>query len=560
MIKKLVSRIINKIENVANNIMTKIGEENFWRCFLVIFVIISMIPILIPGIFWGHDIHFHLARINGIVEGLKDGVFPVLIYPGYFSGYGYGNGIFYPDVFLYIPAILNLIGLSTIFSYKILLVFINIGIILSMYFCIKKITKSNYSATIISVLYLMSSYRMTDMWIRAALGETLTFVFFPFVILGLYEIFYGDENNWKYYTIGLVGIALSHIISVVFCMALTIIFFIINLKKVFAEKNRLKYLLVSGFLAVGISLFFTLPLLEAMLSDTFNYTTYQIKDPIASHAVNPLLSFLEVPTGIVPWVPQGIGIVFIYLLFKFFKTKISEEKEQKFKTLCLVLGLILLFMSTSLFPWKILGQAFGIIQFPWRLYIIITLLFLFGFSVAINYSVKNKKEKIHFALILSLFMGFTFSVSFAYLLRFGSIKDYSHYSVISAEYVPVGVDYKQFKDRGETITSNNDLEITFIKQGTNIKISYDTNKKNDTYLELPLLYYKGYVAKENKENLKIEKGTNGLVRIYLKNKTGNINVYYEITKIRKIGIVLSIASIALFMLLCIRGKIKKVRR
>ncbi|MDD4817155.1 MAG: hypothetical protein PHI85_04210 [Victivallaceae bacterium] len=36
-------------------------------------------PLLYPGIPNGHDIHFHLARICGIADGLRNGQFPVYV-------------------------------------------------------------------------------------------------------------------------------------------------------------------------------------------------------------------------------------------------------------------------------------------------------------------------------------------------------------------------------------------------------------------------------------------------------------------------------------------------
>lgn len=552
----MIKKVVNKFEGIVEKILKKIGEKKFLKWYLVIFLIVALIPAFFPGVFYGHDIYFHLSRINGIVEGLKAGNFPVLIYPGYFSGYGYANGIFYPDIFLYIPAILNLLGLSTILSYKIFLVIITIGILVSMYFCVKKITHSNYIATIISVLYLMSSYRMTDMWIRAALGETITFVFFPLIILGLYEIIYGNEKNWRYFTIGLLGVVFSHIISIVFCLIITMVFCFSNIKKLFKEKNRLKYLLIAGFLAIGISAFFTLPLIEGMLSDTFNYTIYQLKDPIYNRSVNPLLTFLDIPTGISPWVPQGIGIVFIYLLFKSFK-KSDIKESNNFKKISLILGFVLLYMTTCLFPWKILGKYFSIIQFPWRLYILVTLLWLFCSAISMTKFVKTTKDKIHTMLVLSIFICFSYSVSFVYSVRYGSINNYPNYSVGNAEYVPVDVDYELFEERGSVITSNNEVDVTFVKNGSNIEINYKNNNDNDTYLELPLLYYKGYVAKENSNNLLVEKGTNGVVRLYLNNSSGNIHVYYGITNIRKIAIIITIISSLIFVILC-KKRVKNI--
>lgn len=542
----MIKKVVSGIENFIHKIMDKIGEDKFWKYFLLIFFLLSLVPFFVPGIFWGHDVHFHLSRVEGIAAGLKSGAFPVLVYPGYFAGYGYGNGIFYPDIFLYIPALLKLIGLSTINAYKIFLFLITCGILFSMYFCVKKITKSTFTATMISVLYLMSSYRITDMWIRSAAGETLTFVFFPFVILGLYELIYGNEKNWKYFTFGLVGVVLSHLISGVFCILLVIVFGLVNIKKLFKEKKRLKNCLISGMLAVGISAFFTFPLLEAMLSDTFNYSTLNLTMPISERSVNPLLSFIEVPTGVAPWTPQGIGLVFIYLFFRFFKKKVKEEDQRKFKNVCLVMGFVLLFATTSLFPWKIAGKFLGVIQFPWRFYILVIVLLLFAFAILISNSIKSLKDKIHLSLILTIFICFTYSVSSLYLFRFGIIDWYKSHVVVSAEYVPVDVNTDQYKERGEVITSNNSVITKFNKNGTFMNIDYEGNNYDNSYLELPLMYYKGYVAKQNDKDLTVEKGNNGLVRIYLNQESGNIQVYYGITKIRKIGIACSILTVIIF--------------
>lgn len=551
----MIKNVVSKVEDIVRKIMIKIGEDKFWRYFLILFLILAIIPAFAKGVFWGHDVHFHLSRIQGIVDGIKSGSFPVLVYPGYFSGYGYGNGIFYPDIFLYIPALLNLIGLSSITSYKIFLVMITCATVASMYFSIKKITKSNYTATIISVLYLMSSYRITDMWIRSALGETLTFIFFPFIILGLYELIYGNEKEWKYLTIGLAGVVLSHLISGMFCLLLVAVFGLCNIKKLVREKNRLKYCIIAGLLAIGISAFFAFPLIEAMFSDTFNYSIYNTNNPISEHSVSPLLSIIEVPTGIEPWVPQGIGLVFIYLLWQFGRKNIAEE-QSKFKNICLVLGLILLFATTTIFPWNIVGKVLGVIQFPWRLYLIITLLLLFGVAFPITNFTKGKSEKIHLTLILSVFICFTYAVSTLYLIRFGLITDYKRYVVISREYVPVDVNTTLYKERGDTITSNYDVITSFDKNGTSIKIEYSNNNNTDSYLELPLMYYHGYVALENGNHLKVEKGNNGVVRVYLKEKSGIIEVYYGITIVRKIGIICSIICFIIFITLCVKGKKK----
>ena len=62
------------------------------------------------------DYLFHYARIQSITDSLKQGIFPVKIHFPMANTSGYGCGFFYPNLFLYIPAIINLfisdIGLS----------------------------------------------------------------------------------------------------------------------------------------------------------------------------------------------------------------------------------------------------------------------------------------------------------------------------------------------------------------------------------------------------------------------------------------------------------------
>mgnify|MGYP003296208888 CR=1 FL=1 len=166
---------------------------------MIIAFLLSIIPIIFFGLKNSDDLNFHVSRIYGIVQGLKNGNFPVFIYPNYNYNYGYASPIFYCDFFFYIPALLNLIGIKLFTTYKIFLILINASILCSMYFVIYKLTNSKKTASISSSLYLLSSYKIIDMFKRAAVGELFGFIFFPFVVYGLYEIIYGNYKNGKYY-------------------------------------------------------------------------------------------------------------------------------------------------------------------------------------------------------------------------------------------------------------------------------------------------------------------------------------------------------------------------
>lgn len=55
--------------------------------------------------------------------------------------------------------------------------------------------KNKYASTISMVLYTLSSYRIITMVAKGFLGELFSFIFIPLIILGLYEIIWGDEKS-----------------------------------------------------------------------------------------------------------------------------------------------------------------------------------------------------------------------------------------------------------------------------------------------------------------------------------------------------------------------------
>ena len=50
--------------------------------------------------------------------------------------------------------------------------------------------------TLSAVLYMIMPYHLTDMYIRNAIGEFLSYIFVPLVFLGLYKIFQKEKGEW----------------------------------------------------------------------------------------------------------------------------------------------------------------------------------------------------------------------------------------------------------------------------------------------------------------------------------------------------------------------------
>lgn len=570
---KLLNKINNKLY-AFNNYFLNAYNHKYIFAFACIY---ATFLLLIPGIPRGHDLTFHLSRIEAIKEGLILGDFPIRIYPLYLNDYGYANGIFYPDLFLYIPAIFCILGLNVIVSYKLFILICTICTAISMYWCVKEIFKSKNAAIISMFLYTLSSYRIADVYIRAALGEVLAFIFLPIVILGVYKIVYSDYRKWYILTIGFTGLLLSHIISSELAFIYIAIIIVVNIKRLVKEKKRIIYLAIATAATILLSAFFLFPMLEQMISGKFIFNT-QISSNEVWNTTLPILKIIfEIPypvlfmSGI-----SGIGIVFFIILFLRVKVKIKDN--DKFINLCIIMGILSLVCVTKAFPWKFILkyiEALSVIQFSWRLYLFATLfLSIVAGKIVLLYNSTKKYNKVIISLILVLSI-FSCSINmFSQYIFYGYSKykgfyelDLSKYSIGLGEYLPEGVNKKTIETRGEIIESNSkDIEYTFFREGTTLNIKFNNNIYDGCYLEVPLLYYLGYEAEyikdSNKTVLPITRGKNGVVKIDLLNyQEGNIIIKYKGTKVQNISGFISIISLILFILIVIRDyKISRRRK
>lgn len=511
--------------------------------FLIVIAVISSITLfLIPNISRGHDLAFHLSRISAIKDNLKLGIIGGYIYPNYLGGYGYGNGLFYPDLFLYIPAFLSYLGLSTITSYKIFLLLISFCSVSTMYICVNGIGKNKKSALISSFIYGFASYRLVDMFTRAALGETLAFVFAPLVIYGMYKIIYDDYKKFYILTIGMSGLILSHLISTYLIGIVLVILCLVNIKKLFKEKKRILYLIIAALSTLCLTAYFIFPMLEQMGSGKFIFNNLDETSKLLERSLPIWSIFIEFPYHVLRklWIPTGLGIGFFVLIYYYLK---EVKDNDKFTNFCFITGIIFLIFSTNLFPWNLFQKALSPIQFPWRFYFISVLLLSIGSGIMLSKKNINIEKKAKFLFIVFLIPVLTIGT-----LNFfeKNIKEVGEYEISFGEYMPLKANKDYILERGDIITSKYPLEHTFTRNGLKLEIEYHNNTNNNS-LELPLLYYKGYKALNNeKEELNVHQTDNGLVGVDVDTSDGIIYVSYGGTKIQKLSKIISIMTMIIF--------------
>lgn len=518
-------------------------KKNIVLFLLVIAIISSITLFLIPNMSRGHDLAFHLSRISAIKDNLKLGIMGGYIYPNYLGGYGYGNGLFYPDLFLYIPAFFSYLGLSVITSYKLFLLLISFCSVGAMYICVKEISKNKKSALISSFIYGFASYRLIDMFTRAALGETLAFVFAPIIIYGMYEIIYGDYKKFYILTIGMSGLILSHLISTYLIGIVLVIMCLVNIKKLFKEKKRILYLVLAALATVCLTAYFIFPMLEQMLSGKFIFNNLDETSKLLERSLPIWSIFIEFPYHVLRklWIPTGIGIGFIVLIYYYFK---NFKNYDKFTHFCFITAMIFLICATNIFPWNLFQNILSPIQFPWRFYFISVLLLSVGSGLMLSKSTKDINKRARVLFILFLIPVITI-ITVNFFEK--NIKEVGDYEISFGEYMPLSADKNYILERKDVITTTYPLEHSFTRNGLELTINYNNNQGNNS-LELPLLYYKGYKAISNDKELNVYQTNNGLVGVDINDEEGTIYVYYGGTKIQKLSKIVSIITMIVFVI------------
>lgn len=344
--------------------------------------LLASLPLFSDGIMLGNDIRFHLARIEGIVSGLRSGDFPVKMYPIFNDDYGYPIGIFYGDVLLYIPAVFRLFGFSILQSYKLYIFIINLLTSWIAYVCGRRIFASNKTALLYSFVFTLSTYRLICIYARAAVGEYTATCFYPIIILAIWNIYTQDieDKNYKYNSlilaIGMSALIYTHILSTEMVVLVLIVLAFAMFKKTFRKQTLLVYL-NSIWICFLMSVGFLIPFAEyyfkvdTMLDDSSFKSTYiQSKGAYLSDYI----AFFKSILGGSYSNRRGIltpGLLLMMALFCGIYLIIVRKSDRRI-TFITGGSIICLFVASNIFPWNYIynipkvGPLLVSVQFPYR--------------------------------------------------------------------------------------------------------------------------------------------------------------------------------------------------
>lgn len=500
----------------------------------------------------GHDLPFHLMRIEGIAEGLRSGIFPVKIHPLWARGYGYAVGVFYGDALLYFPALLRLLGFSVQAAYKFFAAAMNLGTVVISYFSFKRMFHSRKLGILGCLLYSTALYRLIDTYTRAAVGEYTAMLFFPLLMCGFYLIFTeSDSKNWPKYSIltalGLTGLIQSHALSCEMAAVVILLTGIVMIRRLFNRKVILS-LTLGAALTLLMNIGFGVPFLDYYLNSDLYITSQKWNSGVSAgfqtRGIFPVQLFSlfqhsnggswNTPAGVYNEFTVGVGIVFLigillfcYLLIFRFK-ECRADKSFVPAGLCCALGCLLLFMSTCYFPWdrfSSLGSGveamLNTLQFPWRLLAPATVLLTFTtcFAVAMLLRLEDRSTSLAVItggfLLLAVNCGW-YMYDFAFTgepYRVYSVSDLDTMSMYSYEYLPASTDPEKIVNN-QILPNNITFWDSYLKQGLTLQCLIEQGNQ-EGYMDFPLNYYRYYTCRAvtSGENLPVSSGSNGMLRV-----------------------------------------------
>lgn len=559
---------------------------------LTVIILVGAYPLMVDGILGGGDTTFHLLRIEGIKDALLSGQFPARIAPEWQHGHGYASSIFYGETLLYVQAFLRMIGFTILTSYRIFQFLLLAATVLVAYYCFSKMFGEQYIGLLCSALYSLSVYRIYKAYSVGAYGEASAILFFPLIAYGFYRVFTEDittkeyKRSWIPLTIGFTGLVQSHMLSGELTGAFTILLCLILWKRVFRKQTFLVLAKTVIYTCIA-SAWFILPFVDYMLTGDFQVQhvsgrTIQERGLYPAHLFRTFTGhggevfFAE--NGMLDSDPQTVGISLLFALGVWFWLCLSRKKNLVSKEvwntgrIASLFAVLSMVFSLSVFPWnrlhfinQLTATLISSLEFPHRFLTIgvLSLTVLTGVVCKClrqlqNAEAESGEKKPYFAgyVLISLILLVNSSV---YLMnelldeqgfyRIYNSEGMGFGYVSSGEYLPYGTDTTQLVYKDYIAEEN--LQVTAYEKGSlSAVISCENDSERQAFLQLPLLYYKGYTAYDldTKEKLPLYDGNNHMVSVAVPaGYEGTIQVAYIAPRYWRLAEVMSLAAFVVFL-------------
>jgi uncharacterized membrane protein YfhO len=530
--------------------------EEFLAKYYLLIILVLAIPaiwaLFVPG-FYGASDDLHIAwlfQMDSVIKMLK---FPPRFVPDLSFGFGYPLFNFVFPLPFYIGEIFHLLGLTLVDSIK--TVFL-LSIPLSMFFMYKLL--KNFSSSILSlagaVVYAFTPYRSTDIYVRGDIGESLSFVFLPIIILSIVKLAKKEKVGGRW--IGILGLStavliLTHNIIAYMFMPFALLLLIVG--------GRVMKSLWGMVLGLIISAFFWVPAISEshlMKYDTvFNFIDHF---PTLKQLITPYFGYGASVPGPYDGMSFYMGTVNILLIvggtivFFFLRKRFELRLKVLFVWLLSIIVISIFMMNfRSTFVWQTI-PLLPYFQFPWRFLTMIT----FASSIFVVFLEKFKFGKyIGLAIILAVVgLNFSYFRPHDFLGRTDAyyLNRYIPVPVASPEYLETGEEYLRLSVATLTRPDKN-YPLIVANLGTVYNIQYlnrldskfEVQSNKDVSIDYNKYLFPGWVVKVDGKKVSINAGKPfGQITFNVPSGVHSIEVAFNETPFRAVFDLVSLLGLA----------------
>ena len=550
-------------------------KEALLFIFFVVIAVIFVLPFARHNLIYiGDDIGYNFNRIYQIAYGLKHGTLVSNMSTVTFtSNPGYIVNVFYPWLTILPFSILYVIFNQAVLSvYAGIFLYTIVGLYIA-YYSTFYICKNRSQAILTSVIYTFSTYRVTELYSRFAIGEWLAGLFLPMVLCGLYAVFY-KQKKWYWFPVGMALIMYSHILSAILTVVIAFVIIIICIWRFNDKRSIIKKLLQSFVICLGLSTAFIGPFLGQYLSNdiyspqstplsTFAYSLRDLVIKSIEGTINSPLS-----GGLY----GNIGIVLIssIILFPFLFHRLSVIYKLSF-----TMGLVFFLMITRYFPWSYLqGTSFELIQFPFRLSLFSTLflsfvggreleliclkLNLIGRYKVIGISIVTIFIVVSFGYVSLIFGRSTFANSYTVTNNFD--KSFMFNGLKTKDYLPSkSVKLYQSVSEGKGWIDGKITQFKINNNYSNQIVLYAKNLAQNQFVTLPVYLYRNMKIYQGEHELPITTNSNELIKVRARDSSRLI-VRYKMNVFDYGSYFISIVSWVILLIYIIRSFLMSRRK
>lgn len=149
--------IVSRPPSAASRLTAHLYRHRWLYLLAALLFALCILPLVLVPMPKGHDILFHLNRIEALSAEIKAGNIPARIYHTVYGGVGYASGMFYGDWLLYFPAWLVTAGVGVVTAYKLNVMLVTVMTLLIAFFCAKAAFGDDRCAFTAAVTYGFSA-------------------------------------------------------------------------------------------------------------------------------------------------------------------------------------------------------------------------------------------------------------------------------------------------------------------------------------------------------------------------------------------------------------------